>query len=24
VLQKLGVVRKHYEHVMLRDNLLAF
>jgi FMN-dependent oxidoreductase (nitrilotriacetate monooxygenase family) len=23
-LQKLGVVRKHYDHVMLRDNLLAF
>jgi hypothetical protein len=23
-LQKLGVVRKKYEHVMLRDNLLAF
>jgi alkanesulfonate monooxygenase SsuD/methylene tetrahydromethanopterin reductase-like flavin-dependent oxidoreductase (luciferase family) len=23
-LQKLGVVRKRYEHVMLRDNLLAF
>jgi long-chain alkane monooxygenase len=23
-LQKLGVVRTHYEHVMLRDNLLAF
>jgi len=23
-LRKLGVVRKHYEHVMLRDNLLAF
>jgi long-chain alkane monooxygenase len=23
-LQKLGVVRKHYEHVMLRDNLLEF
>jgi alkanesulfonate monooxygenase SsuD/methylene tetrahydromethanopterin reductase-like flavin-dependent oxidoreductase (luciferase family) len=23
-LQKLGVVRKKYEHAMLRDNLLAF
>lgn len=23
-LQKLGAVRKHYEHTMLRDNLLAF
>ena len=23
-LQKLGVVRKTYEHAMLRDNLLAF
>jgi FMN-dependent oxidoreductase (nitrilotriacetate monooxygenase family) len=23
-LRKLGVVRRHYEHVMLRDNLLAF